>query len=131
MPVTLKMTGLTELRAALRNLPEELTGEASAIVLAHAEEAQRRIESGYPQGPTGNLKRGVVTQRSSSRFTAGATVLSRAKHAYLYEHGFTRKGKNTARKTPQAMIPIVVRVRAQMVRSLIQLVRSVGFEVNE
>lgn len=138
MPTKLRLEGLTELRTQLRNLPEDLAQEAGAIVTAHAEEARRRIQTAYPEGPTGNLKRGVTMERNTSKFTSSAIVRSRATHAHLYEFGTTkirRTKKGASRGTmpkadPQhAMIPIVVRVRAQMVRALIGLVERAGFQV--
>lgn len=140
MPVRLQMDGLAEFRDALRQLPDDLAQEAGAIVSAHAEDAERRIERAYPEGPTGNLRRGVtVSQGQHSRFGASAIVRSRAKHASLWEKGTkmrrTRTGQSRGAmpQPPESnrMIPIVIRVRAQMVRSLIALVRRAGFVVGE
>lgn len=134
----LELQGLTELRTALRQLPAELVQEASAIVLAHAEQAQRDIRDGYPTGPTGNLKRGVTVIRTTSRVTTAAIVRSRAPHAYIYEHGTTTRrtdrGANRGRM-PEApverrMIPKVIRLRRRMVDQLIALVRRAGFTVD-
>jgi hypothetical protein len=127
--VTVKWDGLAEFKAALRNLPEELTQDAGAIVYAHALEAERIVSGAYPIGPTGNLKNRVKSTAEVSRFGASATVRSAAPHAYLYENGFTRKGKGTARKTPQAAIPVFIRVRRRMVMQLIALVQKAGFKV--
>ena len=137
MPTTLELRGLAELRTALRNLPEDLTHEASAIVLGQAEDAQRRITGVYPEGPTGNLKHGVTVERNASKFTAGAIVRSRAKHAHLYEFGTGRRttrtnssrGSMPRARTDAAMLPIVIRARARMFRALVDLVRRAGFEV--
>lgn len=138
MSVKLQMDGLAEFRRALRNLPADLTEEASAIVLAHAEEADRQITNAYPEGPTGNLKRGVTTERNTSRFSTSAIVRSRAKHAWIFENGTrlrkTRQGASRgvmpAAQLAQKMIPIVIRRRRAMVQALIQLVRRAGFEVD-
>jgi hypothetical protein len=136
--VKLELKGLAELRQALRQLPENLNDEASAIVQSHAEDAQRRIVNAYAEGPTGNLRRGVVKDHYKSRFTSSAIVRSRAKHAWMYENGTqsrrTSKGANRGRM-PQApeqnrMIPIVVRKRRQMVEALKDLVRRAGFQVD-
>lgn len=132
------MLGLAELRAALRQLPAELTADADAIVLAHAEDAHRVIEDAYPVGKTGNLKAGVTTERNRSRFATSAIVRSRARHANLFERGtkarFTKRG--WARGTmPEAdvakrMIPKVIRARQRMVNALVGLVKRAGFEVD-
>jgi hypothetical protein len=82
-----RFTGLEELRADLRKMPEALRDEASEIVLAHAQSAAKDIIDAYPER-TGNLKRGVkVVPLSGSRFFAGAIVRNTAKHAFLFEHG--------------------------------------------
>jgi len=83
----LEWRGLAELRQQLRELPQDLNNEAVAIVRAHAEEAARAIRAGYPEGKTGNLRRGVTVESNSSKFGASAIVRSRAKHAHLFEKG--------------------------------------------
>ena len=135
--VRLQMDGLSELRAALRRLPEELTAEADAIIQAQAGYAQQQIVAAYPQGPTGNLKHGVTVNKESSRFGVRAIVRSRARHSHLFEFGTaprrTKKGANRGSmpKAPESerMIPIVVRRRRAMVQALIELVRKAGFSV--
>lgn len=137
MSVRLQMTGLAELREALRKLPEHLTDEASVIVQAHADDAKARIQQAYAEGPTGNLRRGVTKDHFKGRFTTNAIVRSRAKHASLYEYGTTRRrtktGANRGTMNPapdqNRMIPIVVRKRRQMVEALKDLVRRNGFQV--
>jgi len=137
VPATLELKGLDELRTALRNLPDDLTDEADAIVQAHADEAARQIRGGYP-AVSGNLQRGVTVERNTSKLTSTAVVRSRARHAHLFEHGTgpRRTGSGASRgvmpKAPsnQQMIPIAIRVRGRMVRLLIDLVRRAGFEVS-
>lgn len=137
MSSRLELKGMDEFRRALRELPEDLAQEASAIVLAQGEEAQRQIRTAYPQGPTGNLKRGVTVEHNTSKFTTRAIVRSRAKHSSLFERGTkprrTSKGWNrgTMPEAPesQRMIPIVIRRRRAMVAALIELVRRAGFQV--
>lgn len=137
MATTLELQGLDDLRAALRRLPEDLAREADVIVFAHASEAARGIQSGYPIGPTGNLQRGVTQAQNRSTFGVSALVRSRAKHASIFESGSaqrrTAKGFNRGRMPQpteaQRMIPKVVRARARMMAALMTLVRSQGFEV--
>lgn len=134
----LQLDGLSELRDALRSLPEDLALEAGGIVRQHADDARSLIEAAYPQGRTGNLKRGVTVEHNSSKFAASAIVRSRAKHASIYERGTaprrTAAGANRGRMPPapegHRMIPIVVRVRSRMVQALIDFVRAKGFQVN-
>ena len=134
------MTGLEELRTALRNLPADLAAEAGPIVLAHAHDADRQTEAAYPTGPTGHLKSGVrTTVESSSRFGASATVKSTARHASLFEKGTgprrTRSGANRGRMPVappnEQMIPIVIRARRRMVMALIQMVQRAGLVVTD
>lgn len=134
----LEMKGLDELRRQLRELPEELAREANTIVATQADLAKEQIQRAYPEGPTGNLKRGVTVTHEQARYGASAIVRSRAKHASLFERGttvrHTSNGANRGRM-PQApenerMIPIVVRRRRAMVQALIELVRRAGFQVD-
>jgi len=137
MAARLEMQGLSELRAALRNLPEDLAAEADVIVQAQAAEAQRQIQQAYAEGPTGNLRRMVTRTKESSRYGSAALVRSRAPHSHLYERGSkprkTATGANRG-AMPEApdvnrMIPIVVRRRRVMVEALIAMVRKAGFLV--
>ena len=131
------LIGMEALRAQLRQLPEALAREADAIVQAHADEARRDIQSAYPEGPTGNLKRGVTKSVDRSRFMSGAIVRSRAKHASLFEHGTRRRQTSTGAnrgampqpQESQRFVPKAIRARARMTRALIDLVRRAGFEV--
>lgn len=139
MSSKLELKGLTEFQKALRDLPEHLREEADVIVQAQAEEAQRQVRTAYPEGPTGNLRRGVTREQNTSKFTSRAIVRSRAPHAHLFERGTrsrqTRKGANrgTMPEAPdnQRMIPIVIRRRKAMVAALVALVRRAGFQVTE
>lgn len=134
----LEMQGLDELRAALRDLPENLRDEATAIIRDTAVGAKDEIVGHYPEGPTGNLKAGVTVEINSSKFGTSALVRSRAKHAWIFEYGTksrrTAKGANrgTMPKAPdaEAMIPVVVRRRARMYERLKDLLRTHGFEVS-
>jgi hypothetical protein len=144
--VVLKWEGRDQFLAALRNLPEDLAQEGDAIVRAHAEEAARVTVDGYPEGPTGNLKRGVTVEINSSKFGSMGVVKSRAPHANWFDpkkplqRRTTSKGanrgvmfKNNGGRPPDSSraIPKFIRVRARMTRALIDLVRRAGFEVSE
>jgi hypothetical protein len=137
--VKIDLNGMNELRDALRKLPEDLATEASIIVSGWANRAQRDIQAGYPQGPTGNLKRGVrVTHNAGRRVTATSIVKSTAPHAWIFENGtarrVTNRGANRGRmpKPPvdEKMLPKVIRLRARMVEELIKLVERAGFTVS-
>lgn len=134
----LKLEGLEEFRRGLRNLPEDLANEAGDIVLAHAEEAKREIQSGYPEGPTGNLRARVGVERNKSKFTSGAIVKARAPHASIFEFGTrartTKSGANRGvmpkAQPTEAFIPKAIRARRRMTQALIGLLERAGFQVN-
>lgn len=138
--MSVQWTGLSEFKADLRNLPDELADEAGAIVLSHANEAERLIQGAYPLGPTGNLKRGVrMNMEHSGRAGAAAIVRSTAKHSHIFERGTRQRrtdaGANRGRmpeaQPNQQMIPIVVRVRRRMNQQLIHMVQKHGLTVTE
>ena len=142
MGVAVKMTGLTELRKALRELSEDLAQESMGIVEARAQRAAQDTRTVYAQGPTGNLIRGVrVSRRQGGRFAARVEVRSTAPHSHLWEQQHppvprqTSRGFNrgTMRPTPEhrKMVPIAIRQRREMTRELIEVVRRAGFQVND
>ena len=133
-----RWTGLQEFKQELLRLPEELTDDAAQIVVDAAQKVGRDVQAAYPQGATGNLKKGVrTTIESQSGFGARAIVRSTAPHAHLFERGTrlrqTHRGANRGRM-PEAdeskqMIPIAIRGRRQMVADLIQMVERHGLKV--
>ena len=156
--VRLKFDGLTELRAALRNLPADLTGEASLIVAGAANGAAAVMKGEYPVRttglrpgprrtdpwyPPGNLRDGVrVTHLDKGKFSAGAILKNTAKHAYIFEYGsaarhyFEASGKqhNTGamwgRQPPKhVFISAMVRARRRMYEQLAALMRRHGLDV--
>lgn len=138
MSASVKLEGLDELRAELRQLPETLKAEAAQIVLDAAESCKREVQAAYPTGPTGNLKRGVtMTTDANNRAGVSARVKSNAKHVHIFEKGtqlrHTNSGANRGRMPPapesQRMIPIVIRARRRMVQQLIEMVQRQGLEV--
>lgn len=130
----IRFDGLAELRQALRNLPKRLTDEATNIVEHTAQRMKADVTSDYPEGPTGNLKRGVVISRSHGGFATGATVKNNAKHAFIFEHGtqvrHTDLGWNRGRMPPgRVFVPAAVRNRREMFNALISMVERNGLTV--
>lgn len=129
---------MASFRDALRRLPSELKHEADVVVEAHATEAARTVRDGYPEGPTGNLKRGVTTEINRSKFFSAGIVRSRAKHASMFERGTQRRQTATGQNrgvmpsanASEAAIPKFIRIRARMTSALIDIVRRAGFEVS-
>lgn len=139
MGASLKFDGLTELRAALRKLPEDLAGEASHIVEGIANGAASEVRRGYSRGKSGRMIDGVqVTHLSTSKAAAGALLKSSAPEATIWEYTKeqrrqTRSGANRGvmRLPPEnkRMIPIVVRARKRMYAQLTDLLRRAGFVI--
>jgi hypothetical protein len=86
MSAWFEIDGLDELKAALRNLPAELAGEAANLVEAAGNRAVLDLRRAYPK-VTGNLRAGVQVTFTKSPFGAKARVQTRAPHAHLYEYG--------------------------------------------
>ena len=92
----LRINGLDELRKALQALPADLAREGGVIVELQATEAARQIAAAYPVR-RGALRRGVSVETRRDQFSASAMVRSKARHAYLFEHGTGRAAGRTGR----------------------------------
>jgi hypothetical protein len=144
MSAKITWLGLDDLRAALKNLPVELTSKAAGIVSAAAETAAADIRATYPEGETGNLRKGVrVGSKGGGAHTVRMVVRSTAPHAFLYEYGTTtRQTKAGAgrghmfsqfgfgpRRGANVLIPIVERTRRRMFEDLIPVLEESGLDV--
>jgi len=130
----LRIDGLAELREALKALPAELVGEASAIVHAHADAAAHEIGAGYPV-KSGNLRAHLRVEFGNDAVSATARVRNTARHAYLFETGTKarrwKNGKNTgAMPAGRVFIPIAIQRRRIMLSALIDLVTRAGLHVS-
>jgi hypothetical protein len=106
-------SGLEELKAALRNLPADLTGEASHVIEAAGNGAATTIKRVYGQHRvTGHLQNSVsVQEEHAGPFAAGVVVKSSDPIAWLFDHGSQARhwagGKSTGRmwgRTPPTHI---------------------------
>ncbi|HZD63872.1 MAG TPA: hypothetical protein VE200_13880 [Xanthobacteraceae bacterium] len=136
MPAHLTIQGIQELKIALGNLPTDLKGQATQLVLDSAYAAQAEIVAAYPQGPTGKLKKGVkVRVQEIGPYSVAAQVRSSAPHGWLYEHGTqprkTKRGWNrgTMPNPADVFIPAMVRYRRAMYLKLADLIRATGLIV--
>ncbi len=132
---TLTIQGIAELKYELGRLPTELKDTAYA--------AAADIESQYPQGETGNLKKGVkVTVKEIGPFAVAAQVRSTAPHAWWSEFGHeltkvrtTKKGATrgimfSKKGIPRPVfIPTMIRHRRAMYLKLAELLRRTGLTV--
>lgn len=131
----LTFEGLDDLKAALRALPSELAGDASGIVMGAANGAESDVESAYPER-TGNLKKGLKVETvSAGPYGAGARLINRSPHAYIFENGtqarHTDIGANRGSMPPgNVFIPAVIRRRRSMYERLKGLLESKGLQVS-
>lgn len=138
MSARVDLIGIEAFRAALRNLPDDLRQEADTQVRAQADAMAREAAQAYPEGPTGNLRRGVTVRTEGSAYSVVALVSSRAPHAFIFERGTkvrrTDKGYNRGAMPQPAeadrFIPKAIRARRRLQSALIDIVRRAGFEVN-
>ena len=139
MSARVELKGMAEFRQALRQLPDELASEGSAIVDAHAQEHARVTEQIYGDHQrTGRLRRGVTTQTEHGRAFAGAIVRTRAPHAWLFDNGSrtrrtgsgANRGMMPARPESERFVPRAIRARVKMMTQLKDLVRRAGFVVS-
>jgi hypothetical protein len=134
---SVKWNGLEELRAQLRQLPAELTGEASHIVEGAANGAAVDLRVAYgAHVRSGKLQdKVVVTHRDRGKFSAGAIVKNLARHAWLFENGsqarHTEIGADRgSMPAGHVFIPIVMRARAVMYDQLKALLVRKGLLVS-
>jgi hypothetical protein len=139
---SVRWTGLAEFRQQLRTLPDDLAGEAGAIVLASGQNAFNEVMAGYPE-ITGNLKRGLKLSKSSAgRFGASVRLSNRARHAWLFDHGSQARhyvtksgathvtGKMWGRTAPtHVFVRAVMKHKRYMIEFLKNMVRRHGLKV--
>ena len=126
MAMHVELTGVDELREALRNLPDHLVDESAAIVYSHTDAAAMDIKGAYPRtarsrgGP--HLADGVKVVHESSRDGAVGIVTNRHPIAFIFEHGSAaRYYKGAARGSMPAgnvFIPRAIRARRNMYEQL-------------
>jgi hypothetical protein len=125
-----EIRGLDQLIRDLQQLPTELKGDATTIVIDAAHKAQAEIVAAYPV-VTGNLRRGVkVGVKVIGPEGVNAVVRSSAPHAWLYEHGRSRWGEVSDPPAP-VFIPTMMRMRRAMYAQLARLLEQHGLDVTE
>lgn len=153
MSADIKWVGLEELKANLWRLPADLVKGAAPLVRSFAEAAAAEIRDDYPEGETGNLKRGVKvgSKGGRSEYTVRSVVRSTAPHATLYETGTqTRQNKlgenrgymfgahapevhggwsQGPRRGANIFIPVVMRYRREMFEAMIPIIEAQGLDV--
>jgi hypothetical protein len=131
----LKITGLEQLRADLKRLPEDLQREAAVIVQATADAMAVDVLGQYAV-KTGNLRSHVRVETTSDLVGGiSSKVVSRAKHAYLYESGsspraWKKNGKSTGvMPAKRIFAPVAPLRRRIMTAALVDLVQRAGLTV--
>lgn len=142
MSASVQFDGLDELRAALRNMPTHLRGQAANIVEAAGNAAATEIRAAYGKHRhTGNLQEGVTVEHErQAGVTARSVVKSTAPHAYIFENGtqarHTDLGWNRGvmpaggKPAGHIFVPVVVRHRRAMEAKLEDMLKGEGFEVS-
>jgi len=133
MPVKLKIDGLEAMKAALRQLPEDLRDESRAIVGRHLDDAESTIRASYAaHRRSGNLEKGLQSNTKESRFGVTSVLRNRAYHAYLFEVGteLPRAGGTGRMPAAKIFIPTVMRARRAMMADLIALVERHGLRTS-
>jgi hypothetical protein len=133
---TLEFVGLDELMLGLVALPDQLVGEATAILRAAADGMMAEAAAAYPVR-TGNLRWGLKkTELSLGRYGVAYQVANTAPHAWIFENGTEARhvavlppwpaanfGPDRGRMPPgHVFIPAAERHRAQMYRNLSAMV---------
>jgi len=129
--------GLTELRAALRELPANLATEASGIVNDAAEGAKAEILAAYQaHRRSGDLAAHLTLGRGRAigRFSASTILKNNAKHAWMFENGSQARhhklgGSTGSMPAAHIFIPTVMRHRRAMYARLAALLEYHGLSV--
>lgn len=131
--VQFEIEGLEALKAELRALPQDLTGEASHIIEGKGNAAVLEIRRRYPV-VSGKLRDRVTVEFSREAVSAGAKVESRAPHAYMFEYGtearHTALGLNRGRMPPSHVFGQEMgQIRREMYGDLRDLLERYGLRV--
>jgi len=126
--------GLTELRQALRRLPDDLRADALPIVEAAADVSETQARQAYPRR-TGKLRLGLKqTVLSAGRFGVSIRLANTAPHAFMFEYGTQARhnalGKNLgAMPAGHVFVPVVERNRRAMYERLKAMLIANGLTV--
>ena len=134
MSARVTWTGLEELKADLRALPEALAGEGAHIVEGRANGATATIKRGYPTR-TGELRDKLTVTHTRNRFGASSVVRNASKYADEFEHGTqARHTAIGANRGPMPANPLftqtIMRERRGMYDDLRDLLTRHGLQVS-
>lgn len=130
---SVQWTGMKELIAELTTAPTEIRQDGMVILKDELEAAADEIRAAYPQGPTGNLKRGVAVVIPNSQVLVGS-VKSTSPESHLYEFGTqarqSRGGNRGAVRPHPVTVPIANKHRREMFERLKEMLANMGFQVS-
>lgn len=133
MSARVQWTGMKELIAELTDAPAEIRADGMVILREELESAADEIRAAYPQGPTGNLKRGVSVSIPNSQALIGS-VKSTSPESHLYEFGTqtrqSRGGNRGAARPHPVTVPIANQHRREMFERMKQMLANMGFQVS-
>jgi hypothetical protein len=117
---TMKLDGLDQLRTLIGDFGDVCTDRGQALAEKAAQQAAEEIRAAYPEGPTGNLRKGVRQVRGGAQgHRVLSLVKSMAPHAHLYEYG-------TRRQPARPVVgEVAARVRRDFYGDLVQMVGEV------
>ena len=117
---TLEMQGLDELKKLVAGFADACTDDGQQLADQAAMRAVEEVKAAYPQGPTGNLKKGVrIVRVKGDGHRVLSIVKSTAPHAHLYEYGTRRQPARPV------MGEIAARVRRDFYADLLRMVERV------
>lgn len=132
--VRLTWSGLEELKAALRQLPEDLAGEAANIIEGAWNGAATDIKAGYPS--KSGLARTVTVEHRRSRFGAVSIIRNTSPRALWFEEGTqiraTSFGANRGQQKPMHVFyPPIKRARRKGLEDLKAMLVRKGLLVRD
>lgn len=132
--------GLEELKAALRSLPHDLSGEAGHIVEGATNSAEQRIKAEYSRHRvTGELADHVQASITHTAYGVEGTVKNTSKLAQIFERGTEARHYVTVRGNTHAtgrmppfhvFVPAIVRERRRMYQQLKEMLVRYGLLVS-
>lgn len=137
MSISVEWTGVDELYAILRALPDHLVGESAQIVMHHTDVAAADIKAAYPRTArtTGgqHLADAVKVDYQTDRNGAVGRVANRHPLAWIFEHGSAARYHNGAYRgsmpAGNVFIPRAIRSRRAMYEDLLAMVQREGLTV--
>ena len=117
---SITLDGLDQLKTLIADFSDVCTDRGQALAEQAARRAVEEIRTAYPEGPTGNLRKGVKQiPVNPEGHRVLSLVKSTAPHAHLYEYG-------TRRQPARPVVGwVAARVRRDFYGDLVQMVGEV------